>query len=202
MWRKWSRIWKGTKLAAVILVFQNNKQLPWCFSKPVLWEFNYFLKQTLSFVQLNCQRCWPREWKLSLLFQASPGRIEALECRAPFDPEITSPLRPKVMFTITVQDGEIVALCFSDWEVEPHRGKLSVSLLNTDKCILPSSFKYHLVIRQCVHIYIRGLDFNESLRGTNDRVPAPCFVVCYTAISCVITQAERGVSWPHRKKTV
>ena len=50
MWRKWSRIWKGTKLTAVILVFQNNKQLPWCFSKPVLWEFNSFLKQTLSFV--------------------------------------------------------------------------------------------------------------------------------------------------------
>ncbi|KAM7445382.1 F-box only protein 31 [Porites harrisoni] len=72
--------------------------------------------------------------------KASPGRIEALECRAPFDPEITSPLRPKVMFTITVQDGEIVALCFSDWEVEPHRGKLSLEE-NEEGEVVQFSFK-------------------------------------------------------------
>ena len=103
------------------------------------------------------------------------------------------------MFTITVQDGEIVALCFSDWEVEPHRGKLCVSLLNTDKRILPSSFKYHLVIRWCVHIYICGLDFNGSLRGTNDRVPAPCFVVCYTAV-LVSSRKRRGAFRDHTEK--
>ena len=131
----------------VILAFQNNKQWSCWFSKPILWELNSFLKQTLSFVLLNCQRCWPRKWKLSLIFQASAGKIEALECRAPFDPEIASPLRPKVMFTITVQDGQTVALCYSDWEVEPHRGRLSVSLLNTDKRILASTFKYYLVIK-------------------------------------------------------
>ncbi|XP_073234073.1 F-box only protein 31-like isoform X2 [Porites lutea] len=72
--------------------------------------------------------------------KASPGKIEALECRAPFDPEITSPLRPKLMFTITVQDGEIVALCFSDWEVEPHRGKLSLEE-NEEGEVVQFSFK-------------------------------------------------------------
>ena len=32
----------------------------WC-SKPVLWELNSFLMQTLSFVPTNLHRCWPRE---------------------------------------------------------------------------------------------------------------------------------------------
>ena len=37
----------------------------WC-SKPVLWELNSFLMQTLSFVPINLHRCWPREWKHSI----------------------------------------------------------------------------------------------------------------------------------------
>ena len=37
----------------------------WC-PKPVLWELNFFLMQTLSFVPINLQRCWPREWKHSI----------------------------------------------------------------------------------------------------------------------------------------
>ena len=36
----------------------------WC-PKPVLWELNSFLMQTLSFVSINLHRCWPREWKHS-----------------------------------------------------------------------------------------------------------------------------------------
>ena len=32
----------------------------WC-PKPDLWELNSFLMQTLSFVPINLQRCWPRE---------------------------------------------------------------------------------------------------------------------------------------------
>ena len=31
----------------------------WCL-KPVLWELNSFLMQTLSFVLINLHRCWPR----------------------------------------------------------------------------------------------------------------------------------------------
>ena len=37
----------------------------WC-PKPVLWELNSFLMQTLSFVSINLHRCWPREWKHSI----------------------------------------------------------------------------------------------------------------------------------------
>ena len=38
----------------------------WC-PKPVLWDFNSFLMQTLPFVPINLHRCWPREWKHSIL---------------------------------------------------------------------------------------------------------------------------------------
>ena len=37
----------------------------WC-PKPILWELNSFLMQTLSFVAINLHRCWPREWKHSI----------------------------------------------------------------------------------------------------------------------------------------
>ena len=37
----------------------------WC-PKPILWEFNSFLMQTLSVVPINLHRCWPREWKHSI----------------------------------------------------------------------------------------------------------------------------------------
>jgi len=33
----------------------------WC-PKPVLWELNSFLTQTLSFVPINLHSRWPREW--------------------------------------------------------------------------------------------------------------------------------------------
>ena len=38
----------------------------WC-SKPVLWELNSFLMETLSFVSINLHRCWSREWKRSIV---------------------------------------------------------------------------------------------------------------------------------------
>ena len=37
----------------------------WC-PKPVLWELNSFLMQTLSFVPINLHRWWSREWKHSI----------------------------------------------------------------------------------------------------------------------------------------
>ena len=37
----------------------------WC-PKPILWELNSFPMQTLSFIPINLQRCWPREWKHSM----------------------------------------------------------------------------------------------------------------------------------------
>ena len=38
----------------------------WC-PKPILWELNTFLMQTLSFVSINLHRCWPHEWKHSIV---------------------------------------------------------------------------------------------------------------------------------------
>ena len=41
--------------------FKTMKRLPcWC-SKPILWELNSFLMQTLSNVPINFHRCWTRE---------------------------------------------------------------------------------------------------------------------------------------------
>ena len=37
----------------------------WC-PKQILWELNFFLIQTLSFVPINLHRCWPCEWKQSI----------------------------------------------------------------------------------------------------------------------------------------
>ena len=45
---------------------KTMKQRPCSYPKPVLWEFNSFLMQTLSFVPINLHRCWPREWKHSI----------------------------------------------------------------------------------------------------------------------------------------
>ena len=42
----------------------------WC-PKPVLWELNSFLMLTLSFVPINLHRCWPREWKHSIVTSAA-----------------------------------------------------------------------------------------------------------------------------------
>ena len=39
------------------------KRRPCLCPKPVLWELNSFLMQTLSFVPINLHRRWPREWK-------------------------------------------------------------------------------------------------------------------------------------------
>ena len=38
----------------------------WC-PKLVLWEMNSFLMQMISFVPKHLHRCWPREWKHSIL---------------------------------------------------------------------------------------------------------------------------------------
>ena len=67
---KWKRFW-------IIECFHMTSRGPywcpktmkrrpcWC-RKPLLWELNSFLMQTLSFVSINLHRCWPREWKHSI----------------------------------------------------------------------------------------------------------------------------------------
>ena len=46
---------------------KTMKRRPCLCPKPVLWELNSFLMQTLSFVPINLHRRWPREWKHSIL---------------------------------------------------------------------------------------------------------------------------------------
>ena len=46
--------------------FHMTSRRPYWCPKPVLWELNSFLMQTLSFVPINLYRCWPREWKHSI----------------------------------------------------------------------------------------------------------------------------------------
>ena len=48
-------------VTAAIFVSQNNETAAMLSPKPVLWELNSFLMQTLSFVPINLHRCWPRE---------------------------------------------------------------------------------------------------------------------------------------------
>ena len=43
----------------------------WC-PKPVLWEMNSFLMQMISFVPKHLHRCWPREWKHSIMEWGTP----------------------------------------------------------------------------------------------------------------------------------
>ena len=47
-----------------------NRRPCWC-PKPILWELNSFLMQTLSSVPINLPRCWPREWKHSIAIRLS-----------------------------------------------------------------------------------------------------------------------------------
>ena len=47
---------------------KTMKRRPCCCPKPILWELNSFLMQTLSFVQINLLRYWPREWKHSIAY--------------------------------------------------------------------------------------------------------------------------------------
>ena len=42
------------------------KRWPYWCPKPILWELNSFLMQTLSFGPINLHRCWPGEWKHSI----------------------------------------------------------------------------------------------------------------------------------------
>ena len=55
-------------IAAIQWCFKIMKRRPCWFTKPILWEFNSFLMQTLSFVPMNLHGCWQRSicWIFSL----------------------------------------------------------------------------------------------------------------------------------------
>ena len=51
----------------------------WC-PKPILWELNSFLMQTRFFVPINLHRCWPREWKHSIVRWNTLANDPQLSC--------------------------------------------------------------------------------------------------------------------------
>jgi len=58
------------------------------------------------------------------------------------------------MFAITVQEGEPVALCYSDWEREPHTGSLQVCLSLTCKvCFSFADGMLGLLLLYCLACY-------------------------------------------------
>ena len=50
----------------------------WC-PKPVLWELNSFLMQTLSFVPVILHRCWPRERKYPIFSGLNSKRTPCIK---------------------------------------------------------------------------------------------------------------------------
>ena len=75
-WRRWNKRDKDWSNATSLFkwraeCFHMTSRRPcWC-AKPILWELNSFLMQTLSFVPINLHRCWPREWKRSIRSRGS-----------------------------------------------------------------------------------------------------------------------------------
>ena len=66
---------KHRPLYSIECFHMTSRRPCWC-PKPVLWEMNCFLMQTLSFVPINLHRCWPREWKHSILGSLSNSVFE------------------------------------------------------------------------------------------------------------------------------
>ena len=50
---------------AIECFHMTSRRPCWC-PKPVHYDLNSFLMQTLSFVPITLYRCWPREWKHSI----------------------------------------------------------------------------------------------------------------------------------------
>ncbi|KAJ7337041.1 F-box only protein 31 [Desmophyllum pertusum] len=104
------------------------------------WNLSSF--RELYIIVLHKYGCLLGVWKCNINpygglvhIKISPGKIEAVDCRAPFDPDITGMLRPKLMFAIEVQGGQAVTMCYSDWEEEPHSGNLRVGDIGEGKVI-------------------------------------------------------------------
>ena len=92
----WERIWyfniffNMLWLAAIECFHMTSRRPYWCSKtmkrrpcwcpKPSLRELNSFLMQTLSFVPINLQICWPRERKYSISTQHSPFKRFVREC--------------------------------------------------------------------------------------------------------------------------
>ena len=62
---KWRHRENGLLPTCIECFHMTSRRPCWC-PKPVLWELNSFLMQTLSFVSIHLHRCWSLEWKHSI----------------------------------------------------------------------------------------------------------------------------------------
>ena len=96
----------------IIECFHLTSRRPcWC-PKPILWELNSFLMQTLSFVPINLHRCWPREWKHSIFLHTHVNRKNL---REPSSNQIKSNI-----YYVTIRERKRQRLSLSLPTVEPH----------------------------------------------------------------------------------
>ncbi|XP_015751669.1 PREDICTED: F-box only protein 31-like [Acropora digitifera] len=89
------------------------------------------------------------------------GGIDAVDCRAPVDPDIRAPLRQKRLFSIRIREGKPVVLCFSDKEDIPHYAslKVGVKLMLKSCCILFFSFGLSIVMIIDNNYFQQGMQF-------------------------------------------
>ena len=73
-----------TRNIAIQCFYTTSRWPYWC-PKPILWELNSFLMQTISFVPINLPRCWPREWKcpIQLVLQQNKSHVFPARCTVP-----------------------------------------------------------------------------------------------------------------------
>ncbi|XP_068696805.1 F-box only protein 31-like [Montipora foliosa] len=63
------------------------------------------------------------------------GGIDAFDCRAPLDPDITSVLRRRRIFSIRIEEGKSVVLCYSSWDDTPHYATLHKEKIDGKKVV-------------------------------------------------------------------
>ena len=51
----------------------------WC-PKPIMWDLNSFRTETLSLVPINLHKCWPREWKRTILLINNGNDVKMFAC--------------------------------------------------------------------------------------------------------------------------
>lgn len=95
------------------------------------WNLSSF--RELYIIVLHQYGCLLGVWKCNINpygglvhIKISPGKIEAVDCRAPFDPDIKCSLRPKVIFDVRIQGGKVAVMCYSDWDNGSHSANLMV----------------------------------------------------------------------------
>ena len=75
----------------------------------------------------------------------------AEENRAPLDPDVKAPLRPKPLFAIKLKDGELVTECLTAWRAAHHHGNIEVRALVRGLCLV-----VNIEVRALVRVLVRA----------------------------------------------